>query len=244
MRRTLLKIISDSRDSLVLIGRKLNKRNPLFMYNQVKKQLFEYFTEQEMIRCFKRKSTIFSIIILMFFVGCPITTPPQKKVAGGFFNSASEFVRKAVRRMLKSDNAKEKGPRKVVANRYFEEAERGGLPDIRYRLFETKNIWTKLLLDTKTGKIWQVTFTVSEKYIRAKVPINDKKIVNEKDGRDGRFTLYPTSNMWNFILLDQENGNVWQCQYSMNENQRFIIPILEKNKSNMSEAKFDHTHSK
>lgn len=33
----------------------------------------------------------------------------------------------------------------------------------------------------------------------------------------GRFTLYPTENMYNFILLDQIDGDVYQAQWSMEE---------------------------
>ena len=32
--------------------------------------------------------------------------------------------------------------------------------DVRYRLFPTQNMWTFLKLDTMTGKIWQVQFSV------------------------------------------------------------------------------------
>jgi hypothetical protein len=33
----------------------------------------------------------------------------------------------------------------------------------RYRLFKTQNIFNLLLLDTRTGQLWQVQYTIDEK---------------------------------------------------------------------------------
>ena len=38
--------------------------------------------------------------------------------------------------------------------------------DVRYRLFPTQNMWTFLKLDTMTGKIWQVQFSVKDEDYR------------------------------------------------------------------------------
>ena len=38
--------------------------------------------------------------------------------------------------------------------------------------------------------------------------------------RNGRFFLYPTQNMYNFILLDQIDGRTWQVQWSTEKSQR------------------------
>ena len=98
--------------------------------------------------------------------------------------------------------------------------------DASFRLFKTDNMWTYLLLDTRNGRIWQVNFTVSEEGVRTKIPINLKPLVNNEEAKNGRFTLYPTDNMWNFLLLDQEDGRVWQCQFSLKEEGlRIILPI-------------------
>jgi hypothetical protein len=42
----------------------------------------------------------------------------------------------------------------------------------------------------------------------------------------GRFTLYPTENMYNFLLLDQIDGYVYQVQWSMTKDYRGVIPIF------------------
>ena len=38
--------------------------------------------------------------------------------------------------------------------------------------------------------------------------------------RNGRFFLYPTQNMYNFILLDQVDGRTWQVQWSIDKDKR------------------------
>lgn len=97
--------------------------------------------------------------------------------------------------------------------------------DAHYRLFKTKNTWNFLELDTQTGKVWQVQFVVKEDFARVKIPINGEILA--KDGKPGRFTLYPTRNMYNFILLDQDTGKTWQVQWTADNNQA-IWPIEQK----------------
>lgn len=96
--------------------------------------------------------------------------------------------------------------------------------NVRFKMFPTENIWNFLKLDTKSGEIWQVQYTVNEDY-RGEIKLNDKALVSGDDAENGRFTLYPTKNMYNFILLDQVNGKMWQVQWSIDEENRMIIPI-------------------
>jgi hypothetical protein len=100
--------------------------------------------------------------------------------------------------------------------------------DVRYRLFRTDNMWSYLLLDTSDGRLWHVTFTNDkDKGVQLKIPINDKALVAGTSAKNSRFTLYPTDNMWNFLLLDQDDGRVWQCQFTMEAANRFCVPIPE-----------------
>lgn len=96
--------------------------------------------------------------------------------------------------------------------------------DIRYRMFPTENIWTFLKLDTRSGKIWQVQYSVDDNY-RGEVVLNDKALVTGDAAENGRFTLYQTKNMYNFILLDQIDGKMWQVQWSVDEENRVVIPM-------------------
>lgn len=93
-----------------------------------------------------------------------------------------------------------------------------------YKMYPTDNIWTFLKLDTSNGMIWQVQFSIKGDDYRFETPINMYPL--DRSGNDlDRFELYPTKNMYNFILLDTVDGRVWQVQWSMDADKRFIIPI-------------------
>lgn len=93
-------------------------------------------------------------------------------------------------------------------------------PTVPYRVFATQNIYTLLKLDTRVGLIWQVQW--GEEGERFTLPINFKELV--PGGKPGRFTLYPTRNIYTFILLDQETGNTWHVQWGISGS-RFVQPI-------------------
>jgi len=91
-------------------------------------------------------------------------------------------------------------------------------PNTPYRLFNAQDTYTLLKLDTRTGQIWQVQW--GDKDHRFIESINLKTLVS--GGKPGRFTLYPTSNIYTFILLDQEIGDTWQVQWGKSA-ERFIV---------------------
>jgi hypothetical protein len=95
---------------------------------------------------------------------------------------------------------------------------------VQYRLFRTNNMWTFIKLDTTTGKMWIVQYDVQGDD-RGSVELNTRDLSNGKEKTPGRFTLYPTSNMYTFILLDQIYGNTWQVQWSFESANRFVVPI-------------------
>jgi hypothetical protein len=102
-------------------------------------------------------------------------------------------------------------------------------PVASFRLFRTKNIYTLLKLDTRTGQIWQVQwssadnsrFTVS---LNRTVLLPAGKPEHPTVLKPGRFTLAPTENIFNFILIDEEDGRTWQVQWG-DEKERLILPI-------------------
>lgn len=94
-----------------------------------------------------------------------------------------------------------------------------------YQLFETKNLWTFLRLDTRNGKITQVHFTLDSNGYRGEQVLSKKPLVTSDEEKAGRFTLYPTQNMYTFILLDKISGHTYQVQWALNEEERFVIPI-------------------
>jgi len=92
-----------------------------------------------------------------------------------------------------------------------------------YRLFSTKNTYTFIKLNTRNGQMSQVQWGTESKY-RFETTLSDVSRVNEGEEKNGRFFLYPTTNMYNFILLDQINGRAWQVQWGK-EAERMVIPI-------------------
>ena len=108
-------------------------------------------------------------------------------------------------------------PTRATANEISEPSQD---PLASFRLFRTQNVFTQLKLDTRTGQIWQVQWSTG-KYGFSEV-LNAKVLA--VNGRVGRFTLSPTSNIYTFVLLDQDTGSTWQVQWGTADN-RFIIPI-------------------
>lgn len=100
----------------------------------------------------------------------------------------------------------------------------------RFCLYETQNMWTFIMLDTYTGKNWQVQFSVKGEDYMFAVPINRYSLAfpAEDSKRIGRFQMFATQNMWTFILLDSYNGKLWQVQYSSQDlDDLMCIPINE-----------------
>jgi len=95
--------------------------------------------------------------------------------------------------------------------------------DAVYRLFPTQNTWTFIKLNTRNGQMWQVQYSVRGN--RGEVSLNLTPLVSREREANGRFFLYPTQNMYNFILLDQTDGRMWQVQWSIEAKNRGIVPI-------------------
>ena len=102
-----------------------------------------------------------------------------------------------------------------------------------YELYPTTNRWTFIKLDTRDGRMWQVHFGDS----RLEIPLNPISFAEEYgEPHIGRFALYPTRNIWTFVLLDCDNGGTWQVQWSFEEGDRFVIPINSEG-SDLNKAK-------
>ena len=83
----------------------------------------------------------------------------------------------------------------------------------RYKLYQTENIYTLLQLDTKTGMIEQVQWSLDPAN-EGSFTINGVDLsLNSNRYGAGSFELYPTKNMYQFILLDKENGRKWHVQW-------------------------------
>ena len=92
-----------------------------------------------------------------------------------------------------------------------------------FKLYPTENMWTFIKLDTRNGKMWQVQYSVKGEDYRFEVPLNTTALYDGTAA--GRFELYPTQNIYNFILLDRAEGSTWQVQWSSDPESQAVIPI-------------------
>jgi len=100
-----------------------------------------------------------------------------------------------------------------------------------YQLFPTTNIWTQLLLDTATGRVWQVQFSVGADGSTGKWAINESSLLpQDATPKNGRFTLHPTQNMFTFLLLDRQDSRIWQLQWSVDPAKRGIVRSIPQEK--------------
>ena len=95
--------------------------------------------------------------------------------------------------------------------------------NVVFRLFSTRNMYTFIKLDTRNGQMWQVQWDI--KSSQFETPLSLITLVTKKEENNGRFFLYPTTNIYNFILLDQIDGRVWQVQWSTEVKERMVVPI-------------------
>mgnify|MGYP003613174846 FL=1 len=93
--------------------------------------------------------------------------------------------------------------------------------NVEYRLFSTRNMYTFIKLNTSNGQMWQVQWGTESKY-RFENVLSDISLVNKDEEKKGRFFLYPTTNIYNFILLDQIDGRTWQVQWGKEEERALI----------------------
>jgi hypothetical protein len=87
-------------------------------------------------------------------------------------------------------------------------------------------MWTFIKLDTRNGKMWQVQYSM-ESESRFETILNFTPLVVKEKEVNNRFTLYPTQNIYTFILLDQIEGKTWQVQWSTKLENRAVVPIVQ-----------------
>lgn len=95
---------------------------------------------------------------------------------------------------------------------------------VNYRLFSTRNMYTFIKLDTRNGKMSQVLWSTKGNDYRFESTLSDISRVNKDEEKNGRFYLYPTTNIYTFIMLDQIDGRAWQVQWGKEE-ERAVIQI-------------------
>ena len=95
------------------------------------------------------------------------------------------------------------------SNTSFTVVQNSANSNAKYILYPTTNMWAFLKLDTSTGIVTQVHFSVGDDN-RAEVNLNPYSLLGyDETPTNGRFALYPTQNMFNFILLDTKSQVHW-----------------------------------
>ncbi|MCA6046917.1 hypothetical protein [Bacteroides thetaiotaomicron] len=111
-----------------------------------------------------------------------------------------------------------------ITNAWLEQIELDHSLKQRYKLYQTENIYTLLQLDTKTGMIEQVQWSLDSEN-EGSVTINNDDLNYGYGHGSGSFELYPTKNMYQFILLDKTSGRKWHVQWGMKTKERWIRRI-------------------
>ena len=99
-----------------------------------------------------------------------------------------------------------------------------------FRLFETSNIWTFILLNTANGRAWQVNYSLNDTPAVRLIINGDSLLPEGATPKNGRFTLQPTNNMYNFLLLDREDSRIWQLQWSLQSDSRGLVRSIPLDK--------------
>ncbi|MCJ7448878.1 MAG: hypothetical protein MUO72_14425 [Bacteroidales bacterium] len=81
----------------------------------------------------------------------------------------------------------------------------------RYILHTTENMWTYILLDTFTGKLWQCQYSVEGPEYILSVEINPDVLSTSENSK---FTIKPMASMFQFYLINEETGDMWKFQWS------------------------------
>ena len=95
--------------------------------------------------------------------------------------------------------------------------------DVVYRLFATDNSYNFIKLNTRNGQMWQVQWSLKDNQFET--TLSDISRVTKDEEKNGRFFLYPTTNSYNFILLDQIDGRAWQVQWNFEAEKRMVVRI-------------------
>ncbi|MBR4564150.1 MAG: hypothetical protein IKO26_06850 [Paludibacteraceae bacterium] len=98
---------------------------------------------------------------------------------------------------------------------------------LRYKLYPTFNMWTYLKLDTQTGRVTMLQYSTNSREEEGEIYIGiPMEVYVGSEAVNGRYELYPTTNMWTFLMIDQVNGNTYHIQWSnkdMKYNQLYRI---------------------
>lgn len=88
----------------------------------------------------------------------------------------------------------------------------------RYKMYKTQNNFISLKLDTRTGRLWMVQWSIEDSN-RFESVLSDTKWSEllDREEINGRYELYPTTNIFNFVMLDTFEGDTFQVQWAFDD---------------------------
>ena len=159
------------------------------------------------------------ITILSFFLCLSVNA--QKKAT---ITPKPVKVEKVDSFKIKVDSLLTRIEKYMQANDERQERKDSLYPNNRFKMYPTENIYNLLELDTQTGRIWQVQWNLDGGYEGSSV-INDNELNYGTSYSSGSYELYPTKNMYQFILLDKTDGRTWHVQWGHKKTERWIRRI-------------------
>ena len=95
-----------------------------------------------------------------------------------------------------------------------------------YKMIATENIHILLKWNTRTGEVWMTQYALSGTDALEHLLPSAINIASE-DSWNGRFELYPTKNMFNFIMVDTYYGTTYQVQWNTKDDNCFVVPLVD-----------------
>ena len=97
--------------------------------------------------------------------------------------------------------------------------------DENFILYPTQNMYIFILLDTRNGRLELVQWN-TKLSSRTRFTLSSQSHIGyDEEEIPGRFILTPTTNQYNFIMLDKLNGRTWQVQWSTNPKEHKVLEI-------------------
>ena len=112
----------------------------------------------------------------------------------------------------------------------------------KYKVYPTENKEVSLKLDSATGEVWQVEIGVETgeeiaskiDFISNKTDSTFEKVTDFSDvmknfrvAQNGRFELFPTNNIYEFLMVDTILGTTYQVQWHNQQEKRLISAITD-----------------
>ena len=152
---------------------------------------------------------------ILFFITMLISSMGMAQTTDSVTTTRDRQDQKVVNLLSKIDSLL------IINNILLEHLEINSSLKVRYKLYQTDKIYTLLQSDTKTGKIDQVQWSL-ETDNEGSITINDQDLSYGAGYGSGSFELYPTKNMYQFILIDKTDGRKWHVQWGIGKNKRWI----------------------